>query len=247
MILAPESVAHFASLLADRSRAAMCIALLDGRAWTASELASYAGVARPTASGHLNQLVEAGVLAEERQGRHRYLWLASSQVAQLIEDVAVVAGQAAPPRSLRSVRAAGDLAAARTCYDHLAGALGVQMFDALVDANLVAVADGVALTEAGRSWFTDLAGPQALRQSRSRPLVRVCLDWTERRHHLGGALGAVLYRQFTARGWVSQRPGSRAVRVTPSGEQALGHLLGLRIVPPDERVVPDNPAPAAVG
>jgi DNA-binding transcriptional ArsR family regulator len=227
VILAPESVAGLAGMLADRSRAAICVALLDGRAWTAAELASQAGIARPTATEHLNQLVQAGLLTEERQGRHRYLRLASPQIAQLIEDMAMLAGQPAPAHSLRTVRAAADLAAARTCYDHLAGTLGVAVFDAMIGADLVSIADGVALTPAGRSWFSDLAGPEVLRQTRSRPLVRGCLDWTERRPHLGGALGAVLYRQLSDRGWVSSCRGSRAVRLTPAGQLALGDLLGI--------------------
>jgi DNA-binding transcriptional ArsR family regulator len=226
VILSPESVARFAGLLADRSRAAMCLALLDGRAWTAGELARQAGVAAPTASEHLNQLVGAGVLAEERQGRHRYLRLASPDIARLLEDLASAGGQPAPARSLRTVRAAADLAAARTCYDHLAGALGVGLFDALVARDLVAVADGLTLTAAGRSWFTDLAGPEALQPSRSRPLLRTCLDWTERKPHLAGQLGAVLYRQFVARSWVRPAAGSRAVRVTPAGGAALSELFG---------------------
>ncbi len=226
MILSPESVARFASLLADRSRAAMCLALLDGRAWTAGELARQARVAAPTASEHLNQLVSAGLLAEERQGRHRYLRLASPEIARLIEDLAIAAGQPTPARSLRSVRAAADLAAARTCYDHLAGALGVGMFDALVDRGLIAVTDGLTLTPAGRSWFADLAGPEALRPSRSRPLLRSCLDWTERRPHLAGQLGAVLHGQLVGRSWVVPAPGSRAVRITAAGGTALGELFG---------------------
>jgi DNA-binding transcriptional ArsR family regulator len=229
VILAPESVARFAGLLADRSRAAICLALLDGRAWSAAELASSAGIGRPTASEHLNQLVQAGLLTEERQGRHRYLRLASPEIAQLIEDMATAAGQPAPARSLRAVGVANDLAAARTCYDHLAGTLGVNLFDAMVSAGLIGVADGIAITEAGRSWFTDLAGPDALRPAGARPLVRSCLDWTERKPHLGGALGAVLYRQLAVRGWVSPCQGSRAVRVTAAGEHGLTDLLGVSL------------------
>lgn len=226
MILAPESVARFAGLLADRSRAAMCLALLDGRAWTAAELATYAGISRPTATEHLNQLVGAGLLTEERQGRHRYLRLAGTGVAQLIEDVAVAAGEPAPARSLRTIRAANDLAAARTCYDHLAGALGVRLFDAMACQGLLITTGGLLLTTTGRAWFTDLAGPDVLRPEGSRPLVRTCLDWTERRPHLGGTLGAVMYQQLTARSWITRCAGSRAVRVTPAGGRALESLLG---------------------
>jgi DNA-binding transcriptional ArsR family regulator len=229
MILSPESVARYAAMLADRSRAAMCLALMDGRAWTAGELARQAGIAAPTASEHLTQLVGAGLLAEERQGRHRYLRLAGPEVARLIEDLAVAAGRPAPTRSLRAVRAAEDLAAARTCYDHLAGALGVWLFDAMVAGGLLSTADGLALTAAGRSWFIDLAGPDVLRPRRSRPLVRSCLDWTERRPHLAGALGAVLYQQLVGRSWVRSCRDSRAVRVTPEGELAIGELLGAEL------------------
>jgi DNA-binding transcriptional ArsR family regulator len=225
MILAPESVADYAGLLADRSRAAICLALLDGRAWTAAELASFAGIARPTATEHLNRLVQAGLLAEERQGRHRYLRLGGPHVAQLIEDLAAAAGQPAPARSLRTVGAAAELSAARTCYDHLAGTLGVAIFDAMVSADLICLTDGVALTPAGRSWFVTLAGPDAVRPAGSRPLVRTCLDWTERRAHLGGALGAVLYRQFAERGWVTRCQGSRAVRLTSAGQHGLTVLF----------------------
>lgn len=233
MILAPESVSKFAGLLADTSRAAMCIALLDGRAWTASELASFAGITRPTASSHLNQLVDAGLLTELRQGRHRYVRLASAELAELIEHVATIAGQPAVPRSLRSVGVAADLAQGRTCYDHLAGALGVQLFDAMEAAGLLCQAGGLTVTPAGRSWFAELAGPAALQRG-SRPLVRACLDWTERRTHLAGTLGAALHHQLVARGWVLPRPGSRAVRVTPEGELALARLLGVRLVEPHE-------------
>jgi DNA-binding transcriptional ArsR family regulator len=232
VILAPESVSTFAGLLADTSRAAMCIALLDGRAWTASELAAHAGVARPTASNHLNQLVAAGLVIELRQGRHRYLRLASAELAELVEHVATLAGRPAAARSLRAAGVAADLARARTCYDHLAGALGVQLFDALVAAGLLGATSGLTVTAAGRTWFTELAGPEALRTG-SRPLVRACLDWTERRTHLAGSLGAALYQQLVGRGWVLSRPGSRAVRLTANGDDALARLLGVRLSEPE--------------
>ena len=255
MILAPESVAKFAGLLADRSRAAICLALLDGRAWTAGELGRQAGITASTATEHLNLLVDAGLLAQDRQGRHRYVRLASPEVARLIEDIAIAAGQPAQPRSLRSVRVAADLSAARTCYDHLAGVLGVRLFDALVGARLIAVTDGLALTTAGRSWFADLAGPDALRPATSRPLLRACLDWTERRAHLAGALGAVLHSQLVARSWIRPCPGSRAVRVTPVGERSLRELLGLELADASDTGVtgaspasrPSWPFGAAVG
>jgi DNA-binding transcriptional ArsR family regulator len=233
VILAPESVSKFAGLLADTSRAAMCIALLDGRAWTASELAACAGITRPTASSHLNDLVDAGLLTELRQGRHRYLRLASAELAELIEHIATLAGRPAATKSLRTAGVAADLVRARTCYDHLAGQLGVQLFDAMVATGLLSDASGLTVTAAGRSWFTELAGPQVLRTG-PRPLARACLDWTERRPHLAGALGASLYQQLVTRGWVQRRQGSRAVRVTADGELALASLL--EVQPADPRV-----------
>lgn len=231
MILDPQSVARYASLLADRSRAAICLALMDGCAWTAGELARAAGIAAPTATEHLNLLVGAGLLTEDRQGRHRYVRLAGADVARLLESMSVAAGQPAPARSLRTVRAAADLAAARTCYDHLAGELGVRLYDAMLSRDLVTEADGVALTAAGRSWFAGLAGPEALRPSRTRPLLRTCVDWTQRRPHLAGALGAVLHNQLVERSWIRHCEGGRAVRVTPDGEIALAGLLGIEPAP----------------
>jgi DNA-binding transcriptional ArsR family regulator len=226
MSASAASLARFAALLADRSRAAICLALLDDRAWTAGELARVAGISRSTASEHLTILVSAGVCLDEHQGRHRYVRLASSAVAQLIEDLAAAIGEPDRPRSLQSVRAGHHLAVARTCYDHLAGGLGVAFFDALVSSGLIAVDDGLSLTAAGRDWFGDLAGGDALEQHGSRPLLRTCLDFTERRPHLGGALGAVLCRQAFARRWVERGGQGRAVTVTAAGSRALAQLVG---------------------
>jgi DNA-binding transcriptional ArsR family regulator len=229
MSVAAESLATFAGLLSDRSRAAMCLAMLDGRAWTAGELAAQAGIGRPTATEHLNLLVAAGLLIEVRQGRCRYLQLAGPEIARLLEELTAAAGQPERPRSLRAVRASAELAAARTCYDHLAGALGVALFDGLVAAGALTSGDGLSLTEAGRAWFTELAGAEALAPASGRPVLRSCLDWTQRRPHLSGALGAAMCSQFMRRGWVVRRQGSRAVRLTGSGAEAVDRLLGLQL------------------
>ena len=236
-----ESLARFAAVLADRSRAGICLALLDRRAWTAGELARHVGVAPSTASEHLGVLVGAGLLAEQRQGRHRYVRLAGAEAAQLIEDLAAAVGAPAQPTSLRTVRAAARLAAARTCYDHLAGALGVALFDALMAAGHVTTGDGLSLSESGRSWFVDLAGPDALRPRGRRPLVRTCLDWTERRDHLGGTLGAVLRHELERRAWITTTPADRAVTLTPQGKRALAERLGMEFGAPYPQPSPLTP------
>ncbi|MBC7639914.1 MAG: helix-turn-helix transcriptional regulator [Rhodoferax sp.] len=204
----------------------MYLALLEGRAWAAGELAQHAGVARSTASAHLTVLVAAGLLSEQRQGRHRYLRLAGNQRAQLVEDLAAVVAVPDQPSSLRAARASRQLTVARTCYDHLASALGVALFDALVDRALVAVRDGLVLTPAGRTWFVHLAGPDVLHQT-PRPPLRTCLDWTEHRNHLGGDLGSALCTQPLQRGWLTRTRQHRAMTITPEGSRSLADLLDL--------------------
>ena len=230
-MISPDSLARFAAVLADRSRAAICLALVDGRAWTAGELARHVEIAPSTASEHLTVLVSSGLLAEERQGRHRYVRLADAGVAQLIEDLASAVGEAVRPTSLRMATAARRLKAARTCYDHLAGELGVALFHALVHKDFLVSDQGVALTEAGREWFADLAGPEVLRPSASRPLVRSCVDWTERRRHLSGSLGAALCTELLDRQWLLRAPVHRGITVTDDGAAALHRLLGLELAP----------------
>lgn len=243
-MLTADSLARFAGLLADRSRAGICLALLDRRAWTAGELARHVGVTRSTASEHLNALVAAGLLAEERQGRHRYLRLADAETAQLVEDLAAAVGLPERPSSLRTVRAATQLAAARTCYDHLAGALGVAVFDALVHRELLDVRHGLVLTDAGRIWFTDFAGAAALHPASGRPLLRTCLDWTERRSHLGGALAAAVCNELFHRAWITRSTPHRAVTVTPEGSRALRDILGLDTHPLHRQKPPADGRPA---
>jgi DNA-binding transcriptional ArsR family regulator len=232
-------MAQLAALLADGTRASFCVALLDGRAWTAGELARMAGVAASTASVHLTQLVSGGLLAEERQGRHRYVRLANADVAEMIEDLAAYAPRVVvPTTSLRAATATAALAHARTCYDHLAGRLGVLVVDAMAARGLLEA--GWALSEAGLRWLADLDIDVSALRSTRRPLVRHCLDWTERRHHLAGSAGAALCRHFFDLDWITRTATTRAVRVTASGRRGFADVLG---IPPGDL----DPPATAVG
>lgn len=223
-------LARLAALIADETRAACLLALLDGRAWTAGELARHAGVAASTLSEHLGKLVAGGLLTEERQGRHRYVRLADARVAQLVEDLAaqVKPGAIRRPRNLREAGAGSAMARGRTCYDHLAGRLGIAVTDALTERGLLVQDTGFALTDAGLGWF-DSTGIRLDRTGR-RPLARACLDWTERRPHLAGVAGAALCRHALDTGWCVRIGSERAVKVTASGEKALSELLGIDAV-----------------
>ncbi|MFF9584768.1 ArsR/SmtB family transcription factor [Streptomyces achromogenes] len=221
-------LAALAGLIADRTRAACLLALLDGRAWTAGELARHARVAPSTVSEHLDRLVAGGLLVQERQGRHRYVRLADARVAQLVEDLAAQLSPARaqrPPRGLREASAGAAMARGRTCYDHLAGRLGIAVTDALTGRGLLRQDTGFALTDAGVEWFGAAGIPLDL--SGRRPLARACLDWTERRPHLAGASGAALCRRALEAGWCVRVGSGRAVKITPVGEQVLSDLLGI--------------------
>ncbi|MFC6090290.1 ArsR/SmtB family transcription factor [Saccharothrix lopnurensis] len=218
--VAADDLADLAGLLADRSRARFLLALMDGRAWTAGELARVAGVAASTASEHLTRLVDGGLLVERRQGRHRYVQLAGPDQARLVEDLLSYLGPAASGGGLRAVAADEALRRGRTCYDHLAGRLGVALTDAMTGRGLLD--EGCAVTGEGWVWFAGLGfGPGGRRAA-----SRACLDWTERRSHLAGAAGAHLCAHLHERGWVRRVGGGRAVRLTPSGERGLHDLLG---------------------
>ncbi|MCX5389750.1 helix-turn-helix transcriptional regulator [Streptomyces sp. NBC_00094] len=225
--MAASDLAALAALFADESRAAFLLALLDGRAWTAGELARHAGVAPSTASEHLGKLVAGGVLTEERQGRHRYVRLADPGIAHLVEDLAARSEPEAPPppRSLRAASAGRAMARGRTCYDHLAGRLGIAITEAMTVRGLLRQDTGFALTDRGVAWF-DERGITLVRKGR-RPVARGCLDWTERRPHLAGIAGAALCRHALDAGWCVRIGSERAVRVTPEGESALHATLGI--------------------
>jgi DNA-binding transcriptional ArsR family regulator len=221
-----HALARLAALLADDTRAAFCLALFDGRAWTAGELANHAGVARSTASEHLDRLVAGRLLVERRQGRHRYVELADAGVAEVLEDLMAYLDPADDrPRTFRAVAASEALARARTCYDHLAGRLGVAVTGAMVHKGLLDEGGGYALTGAGAEWLTALGVDVADLRGRKRPVVRVCVDWTERRPHLAGGAGAQICSRFHTNGWVRRIGDGRAVLVTPTGRAALRDLL----------------------
>ncbi|MFD0358800.1 ArsR/SmtB family transcription factor [Streptomyces sp. NPDC127110] len=226
----PAPAARLASLaaaLADETRAAICMTLLEGRAWTAGELARTTGVAPSTVSGHLNRLLEAGICVTERQGRHSYVRIADAATARLVDALASYAIPGRDAAHTVPVVAAPDpLARARTCYDHFAGRLGMAVTDAMEGRGLLRTDAVFALTQAGLDWCRE-AGVDVAGAGR-RPLVSSCLDWTERRRHLGGLVGARLCARALGEGWVV-RPegGGRGLLVTPAGEEALGGLLGL--------------------
>jgi DNA-binding transcriptional ArsR family regulator len=226
-----SALARTAALVGDPARAGMLAVLMDGRALTAAELARAAGVTPQTASGHLAQLAEAGLLAVARQGRHRYHRLASPAVARMLEGVMAVAAGATPAPARPSTRAPGPrdaaLREARTCYDHLAGRLAVAMADSLVSRGAVELGeDGGAVTPAGEVFLRGLGVDLAAASSGRRVFCRPCLDWSERRPHIAGALGAALLATCLDRDWLRRSEGSRAVAVTPAGRLALGQAFG---------------------
>ena len=220
-------LASIGSLLADDARASMILTLLGGDAIPAGELARRAGVSPSGASAHLKRLREGGLITQERAGRHRYFRLASAEVAEALESLAHVA----PVRRVSSFReseATRALKRARTCYDHIAGELGVAVADALVGCGVLTRTDAAfALTDEGTRWFSGLGiDVDAIAASR-RSFARACVDWSERRPHLAGSLGAALADVFFARKWIRRLPGGRAVAVTPDGRAWLARELGL--------------------
>lgn len=237
-------IAALASLLSDPARCKVLLALDDGRALPASVLADEAGVSRSTASSHLAKLTDAGLLSVETHGRNRYYRLAGREVGELLEHL----GRLAPMRPVRSLREgtrAARLRAARTCYDHLAGRLGVQLMGSLLEREILVGGDGrydprrdtrdalsspgydvhYELTDGGRDFLASIG--VEIPNSR-RPLVRYCIDWTEQRHHVAGGLGRALLDRFLVAGWVKRAARGRGVAVTDSGGRAFADHFGIQ-------------------
>jgi len=215
-------IARVAALIGDPARANMLTALLSGKALTAGELAAEAGITPATASSHLKRLEQGGLIALRKQGRHRYFRLAGDEVGHAIE---ALLGLAASRGHLRTRTGPRDpaLRRARVCYDHLAGELAVALFDSMAGRGFLALeACGVRLTGTGEGFVSGLGIALDGAAETGRPFCRACLDWSERRDHLAGPLGARLLQLSYASGWARRAADSRAVTITPKGQAALG-------------------------
>jgi DNA-binding transcriptional ArsR family regulator len=228
--------AEVATLSGDPARASMLHALMDGRALTATELARAAGITPQTASAHLSRMTAIGFLNVEKQGRHRYHRLASPSVARMLESIMEVAAELEPDRSRLTVGPRdAALKKARTCYDHLAGRLGVDLADALVQRGHIELTnDAGLLTESGMTFLGAVGidiGPLLVRRTKhsGRVLCRPCLDWSERRPHLAGALGAAICSHGLKNGWTKRMDGTRAVHITQKGERVFREQFGIKV------------------
>jgi DNA-binding transcriptional ArsR family regulator len=219
------NIVGIAALIGDHARAEVLTALMADRALTATELADVAGVTKQTISAHLAKLVDAGLVAFESQGRHRYFRLADQDVARLLESLMGVAFRTGALRVRASPREPA-LRKARVCYDHLAGEVGVRIYESLMQRRaLVPGDDGPELTAEGQRLFQKLRIDTDALSKEKRAFCRACLDWSERRHHLAGALGAALLARIVELGWAKRARNSRVVSLTANGEQALHKMF----------------------
>jgi DNA-binding transcriptional ArsR family regulator len=229
-VLADADLSTIAELMSGH-RAALLLALTGGRPLGAGELAAHAQISPSLASAHLSKLLDGKLVAVEQDGRRRRYRLAGPHVAEVIEAMLTLA----PQRRAASLREAGRgraIREARTCYDHLAGALGVAVTDGLERRRIIRRADaGYELTPAGETWLGELGVDVAVVRRARRTFARPCLDWTERRFHLAGALGAALATRFLELGWVERRAGTRGLRVTEAGSRELREQLLVNLAP----------------
>ena len=233
-MVAAANMVEVAALIGDTARATILAALMGGESLTSSELAGLAGVSRATASEHLGKLTQARLLTVTKKRRNRYYRIASPLVAKMLESIKAVAALETPPRY--QPRSAQDdaLRFARTCYDHLAGRLGVALADALVRTKYIILSDeGGAVTTAGKRFLTDFGSSLRQASSSRRIFCRPCLDWSERRYHIAGHVGAEICRCCLDRGWLVRRRGSRAMHLTPAGRRGLREIFGVEM--PDTR------------
>ncbi|MGQ3479487.1 ArsR/SmtB family transcription factor [Paenibacillus sp. TY11] len=224
-----SNVAMIASLVSEPSRAAILIALLDGRFHTASELAHMAGIKPQTASFHLSKMTEAQIVTVEKQGRHRYYGIQNSEVARVMESLLSIA----PPVQIKSFKQASEdeaIRLARTCYDHIAGHLGVQIMSFFIQKGILSEdQDGLHVTEKGETFFADLQMDLKQMRQKRRSFSHKCLDWSERRHHLAGALGSSLLDRLFELNWIERLPTTRALRITADGKRGFQEIFSIEI------------------
>lgn len=223
-------IAEIAALVGEPARATMLSALLDGRALTARELAFAARVTPQTASTHLAKLTEAGLLRPLRQGRHRYFRLASPKVVDLLDAIVAIALENRP-RYRPLSHNAQELSAARICYVHLAGRLAVDLTDALTARKYIVLGDdGAEITPAGTRFLVELGVDVSALSSARRRFCKVCIDWTERRPHIAGPVGAALTRRYFDLSWIERMKDSRAVMVTAAGKRGFTKTFGIGVL-----------------
>lgn len=221
--------AQIASLLGDKSRSVMLWCLLDGRAYTALELSICADISAQSASNHLKKLIQANILLVEKQGRHRYYRYATSEVAQVIESMAGLVSINDEYTRAKKPELNG-ITYARTCYDHLAGKIGVKITDALLDKGMVEIVERTyKITSTGKSWFQNVGIDIDDIMLQKRSFAHPCLDWSERRHHLAGALGASFLTMMLQNDWIRRKKDSREILVTGKGKLELKTRLNLEI------------------
>ncbi len=226
---AAANVVEVAALVGDTARATMLAALMGGQALTGTELAYRARISKATASEHLTKLTAARLVTATKKRRFRYYRIASPLVAKMLESIKAVAAIETPPR--HQPRSAQDAALrfARTCYDHIAGELGVAIADAMVAKRYVVLSEeGGELTATGRKFLTGFGAELNSKSSNRRIFCRACLDWSERRYHVAGLVGSEIWRQCLDRGWLARERDSRAVRVTPAGRRGLREVFGVK-------------------
>ena len=229
-MVSTNQIAEIGMLVGEPARAAILAALMDGRALTATELSRVAGVTPQTASSHLARLTAANLVSGQKQGRYRYHKLARPEVARMLEGIMQIASAdlGAPKRKIVTGPRDLAMARARTCYDHFAGRLGVAISDRLVAEGVVELdSESGLVTEPGAAFLAargiDLAG----KRKSSRPVCRPCLDWSERRHHIAGKLGAAICSHYFEKGYVRRRNNTRALEITPTGQRALRDMFGI--------------------
>ncbi len=228
-MMASPNLAEIASLIGDPSRAAMLVSLLGGNAMLASELARAARITPQTASTHLAKMVKSGLLIQESLGRHKYFRLANREVGQALEALQTIS----PPKPVRSLRQSDQLHAlqfARTCYDHLAGKIGVALTDRLLELELIEVSGKEFILNAkGKEKLHSLGVELGKKAKSRRCFAYQCLDWSERRYHLAGSLGAALTKRLFELEWLERLPNCRAVHITPAGIKGLYEEFGFRL------------------
>ncbi|MDY4380572.1 winged helix-turn-helix domain-containing protein [Pectobacterium brasiliense] len=215
------SMAALAAAMSDPSRIKMLCALMDGRAWTATELGAIADIAASTASAHLSRLVSEGLITCLSQGRHRYYRLAGTDIAELIENLMGVSWRST---SSAKISTPSSLRVSRTCYDHLAGEIAVHIYDSMVAEGWI-TSDGASMTPSGQEQFRELG--IMFKAKTRRKTCCGCLDWSERRFHLGGEAGAAFFAHCEQKGWLTRIPGFREVIITASGKVVFKKLFGL--------------------